>query len=66
MHLLAQQLELQQIRNCSRHSLDSHTSIRYSLPSNKHFASYRPDARRDACSSSFELTVTAVRSSQKW
>jgi len=61
MQLLAQQLELQQIRNCSRHSLNIHTSIRYSFPFDKHSASYRPDARRDACMSSCELSGTAIR-----
>ena len=61
MQLLAQQLELQQIRNCSSHSLNIHTSIRYSNPSDKHFASYRPDERIDACRSSCELSGTVIR-----
>jgi hypothetical protein len=52
MQLLAQQLELQQIWNSSRRSLNTHTSIRYSFPFDKHFASYLPDARRDVCRSS--------------
>jgi hypothetical protein len=62
MQLLAQQLELQQIWNCSRNSWNIHTAIRYSSPFDKHFASYRPDARRDACRSSRELSVIAIRS----
>ena len=54
--------ELQQIRNCSRLSLNIHTSIRYRFPFDNHFARYRSDAGRDACGSSCELTVTVVRS----
>ena len=61
MQLLAQQLELQQIRNCSKHSLDIHTSVRYSFLFDNHFASYRPDTRRDACRSLCEPLDTAVR-----
>jgi len=60
MQLLAEQLELQQIRNCSKRSLNIHTSIRYSFPFDKHFASHRPDAGRDACRSSCELSGSAV------
>ena len=60
MQLLAEQLELQQIRNCSRRSLNIHTSVRYSFHFDKHFASHRPYAGKDACKSSCELFVTVA------
>jgi len=38
MQLLAEQLELQKIKNGSRHSLNINTSIRYTFPFDNHFA----------------------------
>ena len=60
MQLSAEQLELQQIRNCSKRSLNIHISVRYRFHFYKHFASHRPDAGRDAGRSSCELFVTVA------